>query len=161
VLTAYLSTWEAHMAIFGWQNHHRRHLKRIEGFVSVELLAALISSLFILHIGLPVIDSLTDQGKTHLLEQTSLASHLEYARSEAIRRQTTVTVCPSENFRSCLRQGEWQQGWIIFTDDEGPTLHLSVGDKMLHNQKGMDSSDATLAYVNIIRYQADGSILLD
>mgnify|MGYP005666090149 CR=1 FL=1 len=149
------------MAEIGWQNHHRRHLTRIEGFVSLELLAALISSLFMLYIGMPAIDSLTDQGETQLLEQSSLASHLEYARSEAIRRETTVTVCPTNNFRNCLRQGEWQQGWIIFTDDEGPSQHLSVGDKMLHNQKGVDSTDATLAYIDVIRYQADGSILLD
>jgi type IV fimbrial biogenesis protein FimT len=149
------------MAEIGWQNHHRRHLKSIEGFVALELLAALISSLFMFYIGMPLIDSLTDQGEIHLLEQSSLASHLEYARSEAIRLESTVTVCPSKNFRNCLRQGEWQQGWIIFTDEEGPALHLSVGDKMLHNQKGMDSSGATLAYVDVIRYQADGAILLD
>jgi Tfp pilus assembly protein FimT len=149
------------MAEIGWQNHHRRHLKRIEGFVSLELLAALISSLFMFHIGMPLIESLTDQGQTQLLEQTSLASHLEYARSEAIRRETTVTVCPTNNFRNCLRQGEWQQGWIIFTDEAGPDLHLSVGDKMLHNQQVVDSAEPTLAYVDIIRYQADGSILLD
>ncbi len=149
------------MAETGWQNHHRRHLKSIEGFVSLELLAALISSLFMFHIGLPLIDSLTDQGETQLLEQNSLASHLEYARSEAIRRETTVTVCPTKNFRNCLRQGEWQQGWIIFTDDQGPSLHVSVGDKILHNQKGADSTYVTLANVNVIRYQADGSILLD
>lgn len=148
------------MADTGWQNH-RRHLVKTNGFTSIELLAALFSSLSLLFIGLPTLDFLTNEGETHLLQQSSLASHLEYARGEAIRRETTVTICPSKNYRNCLDQGNWQDGWIIFTDNEGPPRHVSVGDKILHNQKSADSAQAVVAHVDIIRYQADGSILLN
>ena len=38
------------------------------------------------------------------------------ARSEAIKRNASVTMCRSSNGTSCATSGGWQQGWIIFSD---------------------------------------------
>ncbi|MCU7806676.1 MAG: GspH/FimT family pseudopilin [Candidatus Thiodiazotropha sp. (ex Semelilucina semeliformis)] len=148
------------MTMPGWQNP-RQQPSEVKGFTSIELLAALISSLLFCLVGLPAVDFLTYEGETHLLQQDSLASHLEFARSEAIRRELTVTVCPSRDHRNCLVRGDWQDGWIIFTDTEGLPLHVSVGDKMLHNQKRADESQPFLAQMHVIQYQSDGSIRLN
>ena len=44
----------------------------------------------------------------------SMTSTLYYARSEAIKRQTRVVLCPSDDGRVCAAGGRWEGGWIVF-----------------------------------------------
>lgn len=44
---------------------------------------------------------------------------LQYARSEAINRRGTVTVCRSANGIGCATAGGWEQGWVVFHDLDG------------------------------------------
>jgi type IV fimbrial biogenesis protein FimT len=37
------------------------------------------------------------------------------ARSEAIKRNATVTLCHSANGTTCASSGGWQQGWIVLS----------------------------------------------
>lgn len=39
------------------------------------------------------------------------------ARSEAIRRSRIVSLCPSADGRTCARQYDWTQGWIVFVNE--------------------------------------------
>lgn len=44
---------------------------------------------------------------------------LHLARSEAIKRNLSITVCPSANQTDCIRPAvasSWTQGWIVFED---------------------------------------------
>lgn len=42
---------------------------------------------------------------------------LNYARSEAVKRGVTVTVCPSSSpFTTCAGSTDWAQGWLVFVD---------------------------------------------
>lgn len=41
---------------------------------------------------------------------------LHFTRSEAVKRNTRVTMCKSSNGTSCTDEGGWQQGWIVFVD---------------------------------------------
>ena len=43
---------------------------------------------------------------------------LNYARSEAIRRSSTVSVCSSTNGTSCSTTNSWGTGWISFVDED-------------------------------------------
>ena len=43
---------------------------------------------------------------------------LMLARSEALTRISKITICRSSNGTSCAGSGGWEQGWIIFTDDD-------------------------------------------
>ena len=42
---------------------------------------------------------------------------LSGARAEAIKRQTRVALCPSGNGVACAPGGRWEDGWIVFADD--------------------------------------------
>ncbi len=44
---------------------------------------------------------------------------LQTARSEAIRLNSSVTVCRSANGVDCAAAGGWEQGWIAFHDRDG------------------------------------------
>ncbi|NOY12213.1 MAG: hypothetical protein GXP51_00510 [Deltaproteobacteria bacterium] len=49
-----------------------------------------------------------------------LVSAFNLARSEAVTRGTTVTVCKSADQASCNTAGtNWEQGWIVFVDNDG------------------------------------------
>lgn len=37
-----------------------------------------------------------------------------FARAEAVKRGTTVTMCRSSSLTSCAASGEWAQGWIVY-----------------------------------------------
>ena len=45
-----------------------------------------------------------------------LARGLSLARSEAIKRGSTVRMCPSADGRACSTDGDWNRGWLVFTD---------------------------------------------
>ncbi|MCL5968283.1 MAG: GspH/FimT family pseudopilin [Betaproteobacteria bacterium] len=44
---------------------------------------------------------------------------LQLARSEAIRLNSTVTLCRSANGTSCASPTGWENGWIVFHDRNG------------------------------------------
>jgi type IV fimbrial biogenesis protein FimT len=46
-----------------------------------------------------------------------LLTHLRYARSEAIKRDARIVVCPRVNEHDCRPDGNWRFGWFSFVDD--------------------------------------------
>ncbi len=138
----------------GWQ-------RRPAGFSLIGSLVTWGTTAFALLLVMPVFHFVTDRGEVELLQEPSLAAHLEYARQEAIRQETVVTVCPSRDGRSCQAGGDWRQGWLIFTDEVSPRLHFSVGDKLLYKQEGQVEAQPLVAAGELVQYQADGSIRLD
>lgn len=46
-----------------------------------------------------------------------LYSDLQLARIEAIKRNRRVALCKSADARSCASEGGWEQGWILFHDE--------------------------------------------
>ena len=49
-------------------------------------------------------------------ERSRLKRVFSLARSEAITRGTSVTLCPSNNETSCTKGFIWHNGWILFQD---------------------------------------------
>ena len=51
----------------------------------------------------------------HRLTSTSdeLVQTVQTARREALKRHTTVRVCPSSDGQSCDGHDAWEQGWLI------------------------------------------------
>lgn len=50
---------------------------------------------------------------------SNLASSLNLAKEEAMMRNSTVKVCPSSNGRFCRNDGNWNHGWLVFSDGNG------------------------------------------
>jgi type IV fimbrial biogenesis protein FimT len=49
----------------------------------------------------------------------ALASDLYYARNAAVDRGARVTVCPGDARSGCRDLPAWEDGWIVFGDDNG------------------------------------------
>ncbi len=94
-------------------DHDRHH-----GLTVVELLIILTAIAIVVLVSVP--------GSSVVLEHfrlksasSDLISALNLARGEALVRGSTVRVCPSSNGRFCRRDGDWSQGWLVYTDGNG------------------------------------------
>jgi type IV fimbrial biogenesis protein FimT len=63
----------------------------------------------------------------------ALVGDLRFARSEAIKRGTQVSVCRSANGSACSPAGDWVEGWIVFVDRNTKGV-VDAGDEVLRVQ---------------------------
>ncbi len=58
-----------------------------------------------------------------------LKNSLVLARSEAIKRNRTVRICPSQDGSSCTKSLYWESGWIIYL--EGNSIYRQPVDEVI------------------------------
>ena len=58
------------------------------------------------------------------------------ARSEAIKRNDVVSLCPTVDQSTCMAASDWATGWIVFVnDDHGlPASPYHVWQAIKHNR---------------------------
>lgn len=89
----------------------------------------------------------------------ALVADLALARSEAIKRSGTVTICQSSTGVDCTRGNTWHQGWIVFSDpDDSQTVN--PGEQVLRVRQAFGSGsilfDGSLSADHYVRYEATG-----
>ena len=50
-------------------------------------------------------------------------THVNLARTQAIMRSQRVVLCPSSDGTTCLSDGHWHRGWLVFVDSDGNREH--------------------------------------
>jgi type IV fimbrial biogenesis protein FimT len=90
----------------GWQ---------AKGFTLVELMVTLLILAILLGLAVP---SFRDASLSSRLTgyANDLVAGVQLARSEAIKRNDTVTLCASEDGATCAEDVGWEVGWIVLTD---------------------------------------------
>lgn len=109
---------------------------RAHGFSLTELMVALFVVAVVVTVGAP---SLMKMVSDRQIESrvTKLAADLRFARSEAIKRNTDVTV------RAVADDGGWERGWVVSTPTEGEPLSATV----LTEDAGLDvTGDAAVVF---------------
>jgi type IV fimbrial biogenesis protein FimT len=90
-------------------------MKEDSGFTIIELLIivaimAVVTALAVPALGQFILNrSINSQANT-------FSNMLTFARSEAIKRNSRVSVCKSANGATCTAPGDWAQGFIVFVD---------------------------------------------
>lgn len=88
---------------------------------------------------------------------TSTANDLHAAfqmsRSESARAKTNITICASANAFDAAADcgGTWDQGYIVFIDDNADLARAGVGETVLRAHEGV-ATGVTLAFANDATY---------
>ncbi|NCS66623.1 MAG: hypothetical protein COS39_04810 [Hydrogenophilales bacterium CG03_land_8_20_14_0_80_62_28] len=90
------------------------------GFTLVELMVTVSVAAILLVIAVPSF-SVFLMNNRMATQANDLISALNLARSEAVRRGATVTVCASSNQATCI--GGWAQGWVV-RDPAGAVIRV-------------------------------------
>ena len=123
------------------------------GFTLIELLVTLSVVTILATVAIPSFRTLIDNNRAATASNDLLASLL-FARSEAVKRATTVTVCPNgeEAFDPadpCPVGTDWQAGWVVFWNDGGV-------DTLLRKVNALQAS-VTITGPTLITYAQAGS----
>lgn len=88
-----------------------------KGFTFIELMIAVVLVGVLLGIGVPSFQSMMQVSRM-TGDYNSLTGSLNFARSEAIKRASSISVCARATENSCGT--DWSEGWLVF-DDAGAT----------------------------------------
>ena len=88
-----------------------------------------------------------------------LMGDLSLARSEAIKRNTIIALCKSNNGTSCSTSAAWNKGWVVFTDDNN-NHDVDAGETIIRVQQALEGN-LTLRYgetgtYSYVRYNPSG-----
>jgi len=89
----------------------------LRGFTLTEMMVALIVLCILVTLAIPSFLRLIVNTRM-TTEANDFLTMLHLTRSEAIKRNRRVTMCKSGDGISCSANGNWNQGWIIFVDDD-------------------------------------------
>lgn len=104
--------------------------KATRGFTLIELLVTLAVAAIIATIAIPGFGDLIRSSRA-VADVNRVVTALNFARSEAVRRGTRVTLCPSTNGSSCMGGTDWAAGWIAFADTDEDGTPAGDGSDLL------------------------------
>ncbi|MDP3797139.1 MAG: GspH/FimT family pseudopilin [Polaromonas sp.] len=124
--------------------------RSMRGFTLVELLVVIAILGILLGASAPWVGTFADSMRL-TSQANAYLSALHLTRSEAIKRNSRMTVCKSADGLSCTEGGGWQQGWIIFHD---PNNNAAKDDAevMVHQSPALPTSFQLVGNLNVARY---------
>ncbi len=130
--------------------------KNSQGFTIVEALVVVAIGSIIMAMAIP-------SYRTFVMNNQMVAdinyfnSALQFARSQAIRDQTNVRVCASNDMSTCSSNNTWENGWVICSASQCGTQNLKVGEDISnHSEAKLRSSNFTNN--GIIEFTTDGTL---
>ena len=110
--------------------------KSLAGFTLIELMVTIAVGVILLTLAAPSFQDIIQNNRV-TAQANDFVTALNLARSEAIKRGVSVTVCKSNDGTSCGGAGvNWQDGWIIFLDIDGDgTVDTADGDVILRTHE--------------------------
>ena len=132
--------------------------KHQNGFTLLELVIAL-SIVAILASILPSVSAALIYSNKVTVAVNKIAGDMSYARSEAVMRNENVELCKTLNGIKCIREGQWESGWMIFVD-ENKNRKRELSEQLLKYQPTIDTVNITYrgsGSSHYIRFRADGA----
>jgi type IV fimbrial biogenesis protein FimT len=130
---------------------NRVNQNQIKGFTLVELMVALAIMSILVMAAAPNFSAAVKRNRIES-QLKDLAGHVKLARSEAISRSRTVTICRSSDQATCSAAaplGDWSIGWITFLDINGNAT-VDGDDIVLRVHDGLDQNILTVTDSNPI-----------
>ncbi len=127
------------------------------GFTVVELMTGIAVVAVAASVAVPSFNTVINNNR-RVTAVNQMVSTMHAARSEAITRNSQVTICPSTDGASCSG-GSWKDGWIFFPDLNGDrTVQADepvLGASGEHPHMDIDSRE----FPNLIVFRPNGRVL--
>lgn len=110
-------------------------MNRYRGFTLIELIITVAIAAIVLAVGVPSFQTMMRNNRAATYTNEFMSA-LNFARSEAIKRGLSVTLCPSADSATCAGVN-WEVGWITFVDVNNDGV-VDAGDTILrlHDRLG-------------------------
>lgn len=99
----------------------RRRKPEHDGISAIDVLIGMSVLALVVLLAVPGSSLLIEQYRLRSAS-SQLVNDIYLARSEAQNRASTVRVCPSDDGRHCRTDGDWNHGWLVFSDGNGDGL---------------------------------------
>lgn len=100
------------------------------GFSLIELMVTIAIAAILVGIAGPQMSKMMNANRIQSAA-SALQGDMMFARTEAIKRGSPVSLCPSSDGASCLTANTWHTGWIVFTDTTGNGVVDAATDTVL------------------------------
>ncbi len=90
-------------------------MKKLNGFTIIELLVTISIGAILATMAVPSFLTMLENNRASS-QVRDLISAFNLARGEAVTRGNAVSVCTSVNGTACVAAGNWENGWIVFSD---------------------------------------------
>lgn len=88
---------------------------RNKGFTLVELMVTISIVAILAVVAVPAFSDMVKNNRM-VSVRNNLLNAIQYARSEAVSRNRSVSICPSTDQLTCAATNDWATGWIVFED---------------------------------------------
>lgn len=136
-------------------------LRQARGVTLIELAITLAIAAILLAIGIPSFQNIIATNRIAALTNEFSAS-FQLARSEAVNRGQTVTVCKSDDVfdstPSCNTAANWQDGWVVFVDanDNGTLDAGELALRVSQPSSGNAVINGGTNFADYVKFKSDG-----
>jgi type IV fimbrial biogenesis protein FimT len=132
------------------------------GFSLMELMAGIAVVAIVAGLAAPSFRAFINNSRVGAA-QNDLAAALNIARSEAVRRSTTVSVCASSNGTSCDKAPgpvvtAWAPGWLVFRDP-GAAGTVAAASDILQKWDAISGGVQLTGTSGVVQFQPTGTIV--
>lgn len=142
-------------------------MREEKGFTLIEVIVSIAIVSILAAIAIPSYRFIINSGRVSS-DMNALVGTLQFARSEAIRRGLSVTVCASATSTvttngtpspTCATASNWQVGWVSFVDVNN-SASFDTGDTVVSVQGPLESGNTLVASGSTValRFNREGFV---
>jgi type IV fimbrial biogenesis protein FimT len=130
----------------------------MRGFSLIELMITIAIAAIIAGLAAPSFRKMLDANRIQT-GASALQGDMMFARTEAVKRGSWVSICPSTDQQTCTNTNVWQKGWIVFTDANGSgTIDAADLDTVLRVRQAITGGTtvASTSATNVVTFNREG-----
>ena len=126
------------------------------GFTLIELMVVLAIAAILTSVAVPSFRSMIQNNRL-ATQANELTGTMNFARSEAIKRGSRVTVCVSADQTTCTGGTAWAGGWIAFADPDNSAT-FTAGDTLLRVRGTLEGGSTLGGAATAVQYLPSGML---